>query len=165
MNGRGIKMRVIVISDTHRDFFHLREIVEKHREEAALFLHLGDGEREMEDLLALYPDLPYKYVRGNCDLVSLAPIEDVASVGGVNIFMTHGHHYNVKYTMDDLLRAARERNCTIALYGHTHVKVTKYQDGIYIMNPGSPSEPRDGRASYGIIDIVPGGIMTFTVDL
>ena len=38
-------MRIIVISDTHRDFRTLHRIVEKHREEAAMFLHLGMGNR------------------------------------------------------------------------------------------------------------------------
>ena len=37
-------MRVIVISDTHRDFRTLYQIVKKHREEAALCLHPSEQE-------------------------------------------------------------------------------------------------------------------------
>ena len=51
-------MRVIVVSDTHRDFRTLLRIVDKHRQEAALFLHLGDGEQEVEDVKNLYPSRP-----------------------------------------------------------------------------------------------------------
>jgi len=158
-------MRVVVISDTHKDFFRLRQIVEKHLKEAAMFLILGDSEKELDTLLGIYPNLPFRYVRGNCDLGSLSPIEDVVDVGGIRIFMTHGHHYDVKVSMDKLLSAAKAENCTVALYGHTHVKVTKYLDGVHIMNPGSPTEPRDGQASYGIIDIVDGQVLTFTVNI
>ena len=39
-------MRIVVVSDTHRDFRTLLQIVEKHKGEAAYFLHLGDGEQE-----------------------------------------------------------------------------------------------------------------------
>ena len=158
-------MRVVVISDTHKDFFRLRQIVEKHMKEAVMFLILGDSEKELDDLLGIYPNLPFRYVRGNCDLGSLSPIYDTVDVGGVRIFMTHGHHYDVKAGMEKLVAAAKEENCTVALYGHTHVKVTKYLDGVHIMNPGSPAEPRDGQASYGIIDIVNGQVLTFTVNI
>ena len=36
--------RIVVISDTHKDFFTLRKIVERHRQDTDLFLHLGDVE-------------------------------------------------------------------------------------------------------------------------
>lgn len=52
------------------------------------------------------------------------------------------------------MKRARQEGADIVLYGHTHTGVTCYDDGLYIMNPGSI---RDGH--YGMIDIVPGGIM------
>lgn len=158
-------MRVIVISDTHRDFHTLLRIVEKHKDEAGLFLHLGDGERELDDLLAVYPNLPLQAVRGNCDFASMLPETAVAFAGDVKIFMTHGHTLGVKGSLSHLVAAARENGCRIALYGHTHKGDTHYDEGIYVMNPGSPSMPRDGRASYGIIDITPGGILPFLVEI
>ncbi len=158
-------MRVIVISDTHRDFRTLRRIVEKHREEAALFLHLGDGEREVDEILALYPDLPIEMVRGNCDFASMLPDTKAVFAGNVKIFMTHGHTLSVKGSLSHLVSAARENGCRVALYGHTHKGETHYDEGIYVMNPGSPSAPRDGRASYGVIDITEGGIFPFLVEI
>lgn len=158
-------MRVIVISDTHRDFRTLRQIVEKHREDAGLFLHLGDGEREVDDLLALYPNLPLKAVRGNCDFASMLPETETVFAGDVKIFMCHGHTLHVNAGLAPLVSQARNNGCRIALYGHTHRGDTHYDEGIYVMNPGSPSQPRDGRASYGIIDITPSGIMTFRVEI
>ena len=76
-------MRVIVVSDTHRDFRTLLRIVDKHRQEAALFLHLGDGEQEVEDVKNLYPDLPITSVRGNCDFSWDNPTTRVVTAGNV----------------------------------------------------------------------------------
>ena len=158
-------MRVIVISDTHRDFRTLRRIVEKHWDEAALFLHLGDGERETDDLLALYPDLPFQRVRGNCDFASMLPLSEIAFAGSTKIFFCHGHTFGVNGGLSHLVSAARQSGSHIALYGHTHRGDTHYEDGIYVMNPGSPSQPRDGRASYGVIDITDNGILPFLVEI
>lgn len=158
-------MRIIVISDTHRDFRTLRKIAEKHMDEANLFLHLGDGERDVDDLLSLYPSLQMKVVRGNCDFASMLPEREVTLAGETRIFMAHGHTFGVNGSLEELTRCARQNNCKIALYGHTHRSDVRYDEGIYVMNPGSPSAPRDGRASYGIIDITPQGIMPFIVEI
>ena len=40
----------------------------------------------------------------------------------------------------------------IALSGHTHIKELFDDRGIIICNPGSIGKPRDGSASYAIID-------------
>lgn len=152
-------MQIIVISDTHRDFHALYEIVEKHRKEAALFIHLGDGERELEEIRMAFPDVRFESVRGNCDYASLEPAERIIEAGGRKLFICHGHTAGVKGSTSRLEAMARQRGCSIALYGHTHVADNRYLDGLYVMNPGSPSCPREGRPSYGVIDIVPAGIM------
>ena len=53
--------------------------------------------------------------------------------------------------------AARERKADILLFGHTHVPMQDYDDGLYVLNPGSL---HGANASYGILDITPAGIMT-----
>ena len=158
-------MRIVVVSDTHRDFRTLLQIVEKHKGEAAYFLHLGDGEQEVEDVKALYPELPLLAVRGNCDFSGENPETRVVTAGNVRIFMAHGHDLGVRGTREVLVRLARENGCRIALYGHTHKGDTHYEEGIYVMNPGSTSQPRDGRASYGIIDLTDAGIVPFLVEV
>ena len=102
-------MRVIVVSDTHRDFRTLLRIVDKHRQEAALFLHLGDGEQEVEDVKNLYPDLPITSVRGNCDFSWDNPTTRVVTAGNVRIFMAHGHDLGVTSSTEMLVRLAPER--------------------------------------------------------
>lgn len=158
-------MRIIVVSDTHRSFHALYEIVEKHHKEASLFIHLGDGEGEAEEITMAFPDIRLETVRGNCDFASLAPAERIIEAGGKKIFLCHGHTVGVKGGTYHLESSARSSGCSVALYGHTHVADNRYVDGLYVLNPGSPSCPREGRPSYGIIDIVPAGIMTNIVRL
>ena len=153
-------MLIIAISDTHRNFHTLYDIVDKHKDEASLFIHLGDGEREVEELQMAFPNIRLETVCGNCDYASLTPSERIIEAGGVKILICHGHTLGVKGGTARLESMARNCGCSIALYGHTHVADNRYIDGLYLMNPGSPSCPREGRPSYGIIDIVPAGIMT-----
>ena len=53
--------------------------------------------------------------------------------------------------------AAREQKADILLFGHTHNAMTDYDDGLYVMNPGSL---RGAYATYGILDITEAGIVT-----
>ena len=91
------------------------------REQPRLCFHLGDGERDAAALQRRFPELPLYAVRGNCDLRSaLSPTLDCA-IGGVPIFATHGHLFQVKYEprLDSLTQAARDRGARLALFGHT----------------------------------------------
>ena len=49
---------------------------------------------------------------------------------------------------------AHENGCAIALYGHTHVPVQTYEDGLYLCNPGSLH-----NGDYAVLEIVRGGVM------
>ena len=61
-------MKIIVVSDTHRNFAVLDEIVNKNLD-ADLFIHLGDGENEARDVQNLHLDKPMVYVGGNSDFI------------------------------------------------------------------------------------------------
>lgn len=151
-------MRIIVFSDSHRNFSVLNQIVTAHPE-ADLFLHLGDGKREFEDLAALYPDKQMVGVDGNCDMGLPGKAVDVIVCRGKKIFFAHGHTFLVKHSTATFLAAARAAGAAIALHGHTHIAYSTYEDGLYIMNPGSVTSPSHGPASYGMIDITPAGIV------
>lgn len=161
-------MRIIVISDTHTDYWGLNKIVQRNPN-ADLFLHLGDGEEEYRLLCRNFPEIApkFRYVKGNCDYGSPEPLELTLDLTASHrIFACHGHKLGVKYGTDDLLQRAAELNCNIALYGHTHVQHCTYENGIYVMNPGSASCPRDCRPpSYGFVDITPQGVVTNIVSL
>ena len=153
-------MRIVVLSDTHRDFFTALEIVKRHLHNADVFIHLGDGLKEWDDLRMLYPDKRMLAVRGNCDFAADEPAAAVLGCeDGHKVYYTHGHLHNVKYTPDEVMRAARENGCDIVVHGHTHTACQYYEDGLYLLCPGSPSCPKDSKPGYGIIDITPAGVV------
>ena len=55
---------------------------------------------------------------------------------------------------ETLASMAYDNGCDIVLYGHTHVSKMTWKNGIFLMNPGSTTSPRDGKTpSYGILTI------------
>lgn len=157
-------MRILCLSDSHKRGDIADRIIAEQPTAKDIFF-LGDLTRDIEDLQYIYTDRTFHIVSGNCDFCSEYPNTGLANVGGVNILYTHGHTYGVKYGTERLLEAARTRNCKIALYGHTHVANTDYENGIYIVNPGSCSSSREGPNSYAVIDIEKNGIMPIIVRL
>ena len=150
-------MRILVVSDTHGNEYTLRQAVEE-QPTARLIIHLGDGVRDAESVADTYPDKQFRIVRGNCDF---GHPETLAETGleilkGHRLFFTHGHRYDVKMGLYRLVCAAREQKADIVMFGHTHVPVTDYDDGLYILNPGSLSY---GNPTYGVIDITDAGIV------
>lgn len=157
-------MRIVVVSDTHGALSAFeRVIVQQPR--AELFIHLGDNERDVDNVKAVFPDKQILSVSGNCDFGSITPPEGETVVCGKRIFYTHGHTYHVKYGYSSVIGEARRRQADILLFGHTHLSFTSYEDGLYIMNPGSLGHPRDGGPSYGIIDITKSGIVLNVVEV
>lgn len=152
-------MRIIVISDVHGRKREVEEILYLH-EKVQHIVFLGDGLRDLEDMEYIFPDKSFHKVAGNCDWLAQEKTVGLLELGGKRIFYTHGHTLNVKYTLADFRRAARQQQADIALYGHTHQPYTEYDDGLYIMNPGAVTPSGDGKVCYGIIDIEPGGIIT-----
>ena len=154
-------MRIIVVSDTHGDFHSLQKLVEKHRRDAELFMHLGDGAQDVEQIRTLYPKCRILQVRGNSDIGSDAMFLGCFSLGPARIFYTHGHLYNVKFDMEQLLQAAKEVEANVVLFGHTHQALYQYRSGVHLLNPGSLGHPKDGKKSYGVVDLTEQGIVCF----
>lgn len=159
-----MQQRIIVFSDSHNYVDTLCEIVNRHPK-ADCFLHLGDGARDVEDLRIWFPDKQILAVRGNCDYGTDEAYERTLDVGATRIFFTHGHTYGVKQGGDRILAKARELSADIACFGHTHQSLCVYQDGIHLLNPGSTGLPRNGIASYGMIDLTQAGIVVRVVPL
>ena len=85
--------------------------------------------------------------------------EIVFEVEGVNFLVTHGHRYGYfnreEIMVDDLLR----HGCDVLLSGHTHVPQCDEINGLYLINPGSTTLPRQGsNKSYCIIFVDQGEI-------
>lgn len=149
-------MKAIVLSDSHGDFTNVNKVLRSYSEIELVFF-CGDSEGTIEKAIINYPNKMFVAVRGNCDFASEFPIDEFMTIEGKKIMITHGHRYNVKYTQDEVIAEARNNNCDMVIYGHTHSAFTDYEDGLYIMNPGSSF---GYKATYGIIDITSNGIVT-----
>ena len=76
-----------------------------------------------------------------------------------NFLITHGHMLDVGHDLQRIYYKVLEENCIGAFFGHTHRSVYLDMDGIYLMNPGSLSRPRDGSGgTFGIIQTCPSGV-------
>ncbi len=151
-------MRILVISDSHKRGDIVEKIIKRESEAKHIFF-LGDVVGDIEDFEYLYDDRCFHIVAGNCDCGAFKKSVDIETVEGVRILFTHGHTLGVKYGIERLGNYARDNMCSIALYGHTHISRISYDNGLYIVNPGSCSCSREGYNSYAVIDITPQGIM------
>lgn len=152
-------MRIVVISDTHGNSYALESVIMRNTD-ADWIIHLGDGERELDNFILSHQRLAPKiiHVAGNCDFDSLSEDYFVLPLLGHKLLATHGHLYGVGGSLDKVKALASANECDIILFGHTHERYQSYEDGFYIMNPGSASIPRDGsKPSFGHIDITPEG--------
>ena len=142
-------MRVIVFSDTHGNMGAADKIISDNIS-CDHFLFLGDGVAEIEILRSKYPD---------------KNISMVVELYSTKIFMTHGHLCGVNESTEELVKLAAKEKAAIALFGHTHKRYNKEEKGIYVLNPGSASLPKDGEpASCAFIDISLYGISCMIID-
>lgn len=150
-------MRILVLSDSHGDIFSMRTAIQTSPADAVIFL--GDGLRDWEEVFSSIRTRKTAAVRGNCDFYTadFYPTRTIEELNGIRCYCTHGYMENVKYGLDPLKQCARDAGATIALFGHTHNPHSEYDDGLYMLNPGSVRQN-----SCGIIDITPGGILCFT---
>lgn len=151
-------MRILVISDSHGDPYAVKQALDEQPTAKILF-YLGDGEHDLS-LIEGRQNIYIHKVKGNCDYASTLPSYVVDEVDGVRIYATHGYVERVKYGKTLLRQYAADNKATIALYGHTHVADTTYDDGIWLVNPGSIR-----MGEYAVIDITPKGIMPILLKL
>ncbi len=87
-------------------------------------------------------------VRGNCDaevdqMVLDFPIMQThrhLRLFGHSLLLTHGHHCSDEKLPSPELRAGAE----YLIFGHTHVPLCKRVQGLWCLNPGSVSIPKEG---------------------
>lgn len=132
-------MKILVFSDSHSARGFMRRCIDNLHPDAVL--HLGDYVRDGEALAAEYPNLRFYQVAGNCDRGRVTPgfpEISVEKLGGVKIYLTHGHLQGVKLFLDKLILDGQRCGADIILYGHTHEPdCRKLPEGQWIMNPGS----------------------------
>ena len=145
-------MKLLILSNSHKRTDRMQYAFEQCKPDAVL--HLGDHTSDAYTLQRQNPEATFHMVRGNCDMQGDEDSELLLLIGGVKIYMAHGHHYNVKQGLDKLVAVARREGADLALYGHTHQAMVQKIKGLWMMNPGQ-MERHDGTlaASFGTVTI------------
>lgn len=152
-NRSGNDMKILIISDTHRqndNFFKVIEQVGK----IDLLIHLGDVEGS-EYAIEQAAGCPVEMVSGNNDFFSELSSEKIITIGKYKALLTHGHRYYIGMGNQMLKQEAIAQGVDIVMYGHTHKPVVEIDDHIIAVNPGSLSYPRqeNRRPSYIIMTL------------
>ena len=147
-------MKILIISDTHGRLENLYRVLEIEKPVDNL-LHLGDFSRDQDEIRAA-AECACAFVRGNCDWC--CDERDTRDFGLFDhrIHMEHGHMLPDSFA--GIAAKAAGLGADIIMYGHTHMPLVHRQNGVYIVNPGSLSKPRqsDRRPSYIIMTIEDG---------
>ena len=136
--------KIVVVSDSHGNRQAL-DSLDGVFAESDVIIHLGDTSSDGGYVRSKYPDKTV-VINGNCDFISVGEKEKVLNIESVNIFCCHGHAYSVKSTLSRLALRAKELDCTVALYGHTHDALESEIDNVTLLNPGTLS--RYSQKSY-----------------
>ncbi len=146
-------MRILVVSDTHGENKGVIDTI-LDMDKVDFLIHLGDHASDGEKISKIL-GIPAFIVRGNCDYDSDYNDYELVELAGKKLFLTHGHLYNVRMSLDKLYYKALEMEADIALFGHTHIAMNIVHDDLIIMNPGSPSLPRgdENIKTIGLIQI------------
>ena len=136
-------IRALILSDIHGETTTLRWLLEAVWKQVGpidAYICLGDGVRDFDNAEAFIRQrdehATMYAVRGNCDFTAAHPDRLVIHLGGLKIYLTHGHIHRVKGGLDYLRSAAREAGADIALYGHTHRANVEYTTP-WLLNPGA----------------------------
>ena len=152
--------KFLILSDSHGGSDAIARILKAERENIDALIFLGDGLRDLELALTLYPKLRAYSVAGNCDYGALEPMDGLAAFDQTIVFYTHGHMYGVKYDLDTLADAASARGAEVALFGHTHIPHAETRGGVFLFNPGSCGRCYTGPNTYGILTLADGKVVS-----
>ena len=156
-------MKILLISDTHNMTTKLREeILPKHAGEVQMLIHLGDYVKDIRPFQNSYPDLPMHFIGGSFESQEeQEKIIDLGPEGGnQRIMAVHGHTKGVKEGLERLFSYAQNQGVGACFFGHTHEVFQETQNGVFFMNPGSVTFPRnspDMKGSVGIVTVSPAG--------
>lgn len=158
-------MKILIASDLHGDALRCEELIERFKAEGAnRLLLLGDilyhgprndlppgyAPKRVIEMLSGLSDV-IDCVRGNCDAevdgmvlsFDVLTPEKSFNINGLSLYATHGHH----------LDEVNLEGIDVVLYGHTHIPTKELNEGVWLLNPGSLSIPKEGSCySYMTLD-------------
>lgn len=146
-------MEILVLSDSHGNTGKFKNIIDRHPK-IEFVIHLGDYGIDVSRISDICGTVTTEAVRGNCDRESIFPLEKVLQLLGKRIFITHGHNYGVKSSLNSLVVKGKKEKANLILYGHTHIPKVEMLEGIWIVNPGSIARPKGlQKATYAIVEL------------
>jgi uncharacterized protein len=153
-------IRIGLVSDTHLNDPRrgLPDAVLSAMSACDVIFHAGDVNRQWV-LDALSTIAPVYAVRGNndaADLQTTLPLERYFQVGAYRVGLIHGHNSGTPRPQTAKVftfsRMTGVVDCVV--YGHSHQPEIATRDGLLMINPGSPTQPRWApAATYGVLDI------------
>nr|WP_259544733.1 metallophosphoesterase [Heyndrickxia oleronia] len=141
-------MKLLIVSDSHGLKKELGELKQRYEHQVDAMIHCGDSE-----LMSNEDEVQgFLIVRGNCDFDKQYPLDIRKNINGNEIFITHGHHYNVKMTLMNLSYKAKEVHADFCVFGHSHILGAEMINGTLFLNPGSFLMPRGRRErTYALV--------------
>ncbi len=152
--------RAVLIGDTHLPRFGrtLPEPLADALRSADRILHAGDHtDAFVLDILEAFA--PIDAVAGNNDPPELHQrlgLTRVVCLEDVRIGLTHGHAGNGRTTLDRATSAFADATPALdaIAYGHSHMPMIERRDGLWLLNPGSPTDRRRQPAfSFLVLEI------------
>jgi putative phosphoesterase len=161
-------VRLVLLSDTHIPDFarKLPQPLIAAARGADLILHAGDVTApEVLDELASYA--PVHVALGNRDRPEIlswgaTPVVEL-DLEGVRIAMLHDSG-----PREGRARRMRRRfpQADLVVFGHSHIPIDEQDEGVRLLNPGSPTwKRRQPAPTYATIDLVDGRISTAILPL
>lgn len=137
--------KALIISDNHGDRAVLESVVQKWQNVVDVMIHCGDSEIPANDPLMKH----FVRVAGNNDWHLGYENNQETVVDGCKFFVTHGHHYQVNFSMTPLMLKGESVKADVVCFGHTHQLAATMAKGMLLINPGSISLPRGQYISIG----------------
>jgi len=158
-------VKIMVVSDTHGALLQPIINAMKKEENVDVLIHCGDKFKDAE-LLSKELGIKTLYrVPGNCDFDTKHKSMLFLELQGKYVLITHGHLQHVKDGMEILKKYAEDNHADIVLFGHTHKSFNEWDKNILYFNPGSTILPKEGKASFGIINLLENEITSRLVDI
>jgi uncharacterized protein len=154
--GRGIVVKIVVISDTHTDSIDdLPKRVLDELSGAEMIIHAGDftGRRLVDSLRKTGP---FRGVYGNIDgpdVRNELPAIDIVQAGEFKIGVNHPAEGGSLRTLEERLRP-KFPGVQVIIHGHSHQTKNDFRDGVLWFNPGSATGTFPARQkTYGILTL------------
>jgi putative phosphoesterase len=144
-------LKIAVVGDTHGKIEKIKKELNLIKPDYLFFTgdYYPDGQKISRSL-----NINFTGVAGNCDPNKIGLSEKIAEIEGKKFLIVHGHQYGVKRGLNRIFYRGKEAGVDMVAFGHTHVACAEKVEGLWLLNPGSPTNPRlPDRASYALIEI------------